>query len=218
MSFTSEILKKKTQAQAFARKKGVNEHEAEDFASNCAILWLSKKRDIRTGFKYLLIDYLRLHGHVPGNRRGPDAALGATHATSPALLETIIHNQRNNDEPRRSFEFNPECLRLLSERERACIVLFYGWGFTNKEIGHCFGVGDSQISKIITGVRARLSSALREGTKEIEKIPSKTTEKMAPLLSLQTKRMEFRQNPKMALGTSCGLAANHAPGFQEGLI
>lgn len=146
-------------AHAHACRQGLHD-VADDFAQDCAVLWLSGRRHVKTAFQFLLVDYIRIHGSARANRvdntrLSTDAmlrrcALGITNATQlPAAASS----------PRSDFMPDETLLQGLSERSRACAILYYRWGMTLLEIGHVFGISEAGVSMLVTEFNKKAKAA-----------------------------------------------------------
>lgn len=77
---------------------------------------------------------------------------------SEAIIEKHAHADSN--ELRRYFESSLFELGNISTIERASLILYYEWGFKEKEIGHCFGYSESRACQVIRQGESRIQKAL----------------------------------------------------------
>jgi hypothetical protein len=148
----SELRKKVERLRVFAKVNGCDDQTSDDFSQNCAELWLSGKRDLKTNFSWLLTDYLRLNGRK--TRKGKlqtDALLGAAHFESESELQNVVLKYiKGHSEPTRGLQLLPEkFLSSLNTIERLTIILRFVWEFKNVQIAYCLGVTDSRVAQIV---------------------------------------------------------------------
>ncbi len=118
---------------------------AEDFASWCVIKWLTGERTLDNKFNRQAIDFLRQYGIYIRNPTGG--------YKTDAMFHKIDSEVSGIPEP-----VAPEPVRhtthwirdaSLSQLRRAQLILYYEWGFTEREIGDVFGMHNTQVSQTL---------------------------------------------------------------------
>jgi hypothetical protein len=137
-------LKKK--ATSYAMRRGMEAIQAEDFSS---YICMRKVEGTYSTLQWMFVDFLRLDrcDHRVGKGVAKHLAL-----KNRVSLEEVKHNVAA------PLHLNPESIFALirswklKERERVIVLLFFYWGFTQKEIAELFEVDDARISQILKAI------------------------------------------------------------------
>lgn len=131
--------------KCFANKKGLS-HESEDFASFAIERYLNGRA---ATFGQLFTDYLRAQygdTRLPGGLLRSRINWGMQQITDVGIQPKSC--DRGNSFPSGdNLSIRESCLRGSDKIDRACLILFYYWGFTEDEIGQCFGFSESRVSQ-----------------------------------------------------------------------
>lgn len=106
----------------YALSRGAKLEVAEDFASNCIVLFMSGTRDTRTKPQYLYADFVR--------------------------KETLQLRKPLVERP--EFKMPTKLPRGLTIHQRVAVILYASWGFTLKEVAHVLGVSEGQVSYLLS--------------------------------------------------------------------
>jgi len=141
---TLELKKKVSNIKGWARFKGCDKQTAEDFAQDCATLWLSGKRNPLTPYKYLFADYFK----KIGDREGSHDALHNAERFEPR------HHGVTQEIP----DPFAGILGTLSPIDRIIVKLRFTWGFNLKEIADCLGVSEGRASEIVSKITSNIKT------------------------------------------------------------
>lgn len=144
-------------AKISAGKYGFTEH-AEDIAQDVLLHFSSGKGRHQT-IDQAVLDAIRRDFGRPGtpNFDQRQCFNSPERLDDPDCSITDRHLEIESGELRGDFERLTQGLKGI---ERACIILKFKWGFTQKEISDCFGVTESRISQRVARMETSLHSRM----------------------------------------------------------
>lgn len=165
LEFNEEDLQKlQKRAKMFARQymRGF-QLEREDFPSYCVEKALERRFSVKApNMHWLIVDYLR-------ESNGRDK--NADHAPIMrkfSVEDLYVHKQRDAwerfikaPEVQESLLSEIEKVRLY-QNERIAMILYYGWGFSQKEIGKILQVTESRVCQLIKIAEAKVRNVLAD--------------------------------------------------------
>lgn len=127
-----------------ACRKGYSQY-AEDLASEAVVMRLENPGH-RQNLRHTYIDALRRIGMAPRNhKRLPQAKAKYAHPETVSQQDHFV----------RDFE---KLIAPVKGEYRAMLVLSTMWGFTNREVAHCFGICESRVSQILSARHAKMKA------------------------------------------------------------
>lgn len=142
-----------------AKKFGFGEH-AEDLAQEMLLKFLENK-ETRQTVDQAVIDAIREEFGNPNTagyelRRARDNAIPVDE-----LIDSLTLRGSIGETPTSALDFE-RYLEMFEDMERATICLVFKWGFSLKEVGHCFGVTESRVSQILKDILGRIRKKILE--------------------------------------------------------
>ena len=147
----SRIKRITASAKRRAAKEGFAQ-DGEDFAQEALIRIMHGRK---TYLDCLLIDYLRKNYSNP---RAKSANLKYNEKVSYVEINEEICGMENHTDTVDFSIFQDQ----LDSKARAIMTLRYKWGFTESEIGECFGVSEGRISQKLTEIKTELAKLVRK--------------------------------------------------------
>lgn len=137
-------------ARRHITKKNLPIQDADDFAQEALIKIMNGRK---TRLKYILIDYLRANYSNPRAKSGKDK-YNITTSYSELNEDTMSEPTYKDD-----LDFNA-LKNTLDSKERAIVTLRYKWGFTEKEIGDCFGITEGRVSQHLKEIKSSIAKTI----------------------------------------------------------
>lgn len=143
-------------AYTFFRKRFSNfpEQDAEDFKSFCIIAWLGG-RSIHTSYRYLAVDFFRMHGAETSNsrpRRDAFQKAGRSQVIEKLDKRTI----EASDGLFMSAQSFDDLISGLDLTTKMMVVMHFKYGHTMDELAHVYDLDLSRISQIIKAALASI--------------------------------------------------------------
>ena len=150
-----------------------------DFGAYCFEQWYSG-RYFKTPVEWLAIDFLRKFENRVGTRGSSDVLACSDRISFDSNPGYAERYGRDSPELRGFDESSLLRDRRLSQIQRACLVLYFKWGLSEKEIADCFGFTESracQLKKIAQALVSKSLSFEEQRSREFEK-PSSLSPKI----------------------------------------
>lgn len=144
-------IKQITAKAKYVAADGGFEQDGDDFAQD-ALLHIMQGR--KTYLNCLFIDYKRKYY---SNARAKSANLQYNERLSYSELNEETCQMETNQQNVEFSNFQDQ----LDSKSRAIMTLRYKWGFTESEIGECFGVSEGRISQKLTEIKEELAKLVK---------------------------------------------------------
>lgn len=150
------VLGLRKRVEFLARRFGFSQ-ECEDIAQEACLIFLATENPYQTAFQ-TFVDALRRIAPRTRGGRVRDPLFDVVESDNETALQRLP--SRYGEICGLSGESFEYLLNGAETTDRCVLILYYVWGLSEKEIGHCFGVTESRISQRLGNVQARIRRAL----------------------------------------------------------